>query len=242
VRDLSRAHLRFKGSLVTRPRTLARALLLAAVASTCVSALALPAFGSPPRSPNEATTLARARLIRDELNARYRSLPGRTLVVTEASSTKVVESFTLLSSDLREQRTVAAWNGVWFALCPARATCPYPAPRDGRPAAAYLPRQLALELAIRTFLETSASVVAVSLPTPHHFTVFVIQRTDLMCDPDLLALARAARSARMSAWPRPTVDRTTRPRIFVFVGMEPTPTGRESFAAIPRWPDPSGEG
>ena len=209
---------------------------------TCVSALALPAFGSSPRSPNETTTLARADVIRDDLNARYRRLPGRRLVITEASSTSVVESFTLLSSDLQEQRTVAARNGVWYALCLARATCLYPAPRDGRPPSAYRPRQLALELSLRTFLETSASVVAVSLPTPHHFTVFVIQRAELMDDADLLSLPRATRRDGVSAWRRPTVDRATRPRIFVFIGMEPTTAGRESFAAIPRWPDPSSEG
>ena len=226
---------------MAKPPILVGALLLVAGALTCFSALALPAFGSSPRLPNESTTLARAEGIRDELNARYRRLPGRRLIVTEASSTNVVESFTLLSSDLQELRTVAARNGVWYALCLARATCPYPAPRDGRPASAYLPRQLALELSIRTFLETSASVVAVSLPTPRDFTVFVMQRAELMGDADLLALPRATTREGVSAWRRPTVDRATRPRIFVFVGMEPTPSGRESFAAIARWPDPSNE-
>jgi hypothetical protein len=227
---------------VAKPRTLVGALLLAAVALTCFSALALPAFGSSPRSPNEATTLARAEVIRDELNARYRSLSGRRLVITEASSTSVVESFALLSPDLQERRTVAARNGVWYALCPPRATCPYPPPRDGRPASAYLPRQLALELSIRTFLETSVNVVAVSLPTPHHFTVFVVERAEVMGDADLLSLPHATRRDGASVWRRPTVDRATRPRVFVFLGMEPTPTGRESFAAIPHWPELSSEG
>ena len=39
-------------------------------------------------------------------------------------------------------------------------------PRRGRPASAFVPRRQALELALRTFLETSATVVSVSLPTP----------------------------------------------------------------------------
>jgi hypothetical protein len=214
-----------------------RALALTMIALTCAFALTLPALGSPSRPAADSKTLARAQVIRAELNARYGSLPGRSLAVAEASSTSVVESFTLLSSNLQESRTVAAGNGVWYAICPARATCPYPAPRHGRPASAYLPRRLALELAVRTFLETSASVVAVSLPTPGFFTLFVVERNELTGDTDLLPLARAPRQMNASAsWPRATVDRVTRPRVFVFLSMDTTRSGRETITAIPRWP------
>jgi hypothetical protein len=34
---------------------------------------------------------------------------------------------------------------------------------------------------------------------------------------------------------RRAIDEVTRPRIFVFLGLVPTPTGRETLAAAPRW-------
>jgi hypothetical protein len=165
-------------------------------------------------------------------------VPGRGLAVTEATTTGVIESFTLVTPDLLDARVVAADNGLYFALCPPAADCPYPARRLARPAADLLPRRLALELALRAFLETSATVVAVSLPTPR-FVLFVVERDELAREVDMPALAAALAgrpAGATGASLAETVDRVTRPRVFVVVGLEPTPSGRGTLAAIPRWP------
>jgi len=160
------------------------------------------------------------------------------LAVTETTSTGVVESFTLLTPDLLETRFLPADNGIYYAICPVRATCPFPAPRFARPAADLVPRRLALELALRTFLETSADVVAVSLPTPR-FIVFIAERSELAREVDLPTLARALDgdpARALAASLAEVVDRMTRPRTFLFLGLEPTPSGRDSWAGVPCWP------
>ena len=106
--------------------------------------------------------LSHARTIKTEISARY--VRGPKLAVTEASPTGVIESFLLLTADFLGLRVVPAVNGIHYAICPVRATCPYPGPRSARPASAFVPRRQALELALKTFLETSATVVSVSLP------------------------------------------------------------------------------
>jgi hypothetical protein len=182
--------------------------------------------------------LAHAQTVRREITARYARQTGPRLVVTEASSTAVVESFTLLTASLDETKVVAADNGVYFAICPRGARCPYPARRFARPAADFLPRRQALELALRIFLETSADVVAVSLPT-RRFILFVVDRDELAREVDIPAVAEALNgdpSHALTAWLQRLVDRVTRPRIFVFLGLEPTPSGRDTLSAIPRWP------
>jgi hypothetical protein len=188
----------------------------------------------------EPKRLARAQRIRAEVDARYRALPVPGLAVTEASSTGVVESFALLTQDLLERRHVSAGNGIYYAICPVRATCPYPARHLARPAAHFVPRRLALELALRTFLETSADVVAVSLPTPR-FIAFIVERKELVREVDLPALAKALRGDptrdTLSSSLEEVVDRLTRPRVFLAAGLEPTPSGRDAWAGIPRWPD-----
>jgi hypothetical protein len=187
----------------------------------------------------EPPSLARAQTIRSQIDARYRVLHGHGLAVTEASSTGVVESFTLLTPDLLEMRYLSAENGIYYAICPVRATCPYPVRRLARPAADLVPRRLALELALRTFLETSADVVAVSLPTPR-FIAFIVERGELAHEVDLPALAKALRGSpdrALSPSLEGVVDRVTRPRIYLAAGLEPTPSGRDSWAGIPRWPE-----
>ena len=63
-------------------------------------------LGPPPRGRRRSNrdSLARAQTIRAQLDARYRVMRGRGLAVTEATSTGVVESFTLLTFDLLETR------------------------------------------------------------------------------------------------------------------------------------------
>lgn len=214
-----------------------RIRLVLAPLATVLLAVA-PAHASATASALEPRSLARAQAIRAQLDARYRSMPGRGLAVTEASPTGVVESFTLLTPDLLETRVFAADNGIYFAVCPVRATCPYPARRLARPAADLATRRLALELALRTFIETSADLVVVSLPTPR-FIVFIVERGELAREVEIPTLARALKrdpSRALSASLEGIVDRVTRPRVFRFMGLEPTATGRTSWAGLPRWP------
>jgi hypothetical protein len=192
----------------------------------------------------EPSSLARAQTIRAQLDARYRVVRGRGLAVTEASATGVIESFTLLTADLLETRLLPAENGIYYAICPVRASCPYPAPRFTRPAADLFPRRLALELALRTFLETSADVVAVSLPTAR-FILFVVEREELPREVDLSALAEALDrdpSRPLSSSLKVLVDRVTRPRVYVALGLESTPSRRDTLVAMPRWPVVSANG
>jgi hypothetical protein len=179
--------------------------------------------------------LKQARTIKSDVSARY--VRGPRLAVPEASSTDVVESYVVLTPDLLGIRVVPADNGIYYAICPVRSTCPYPA--RPRPASAFAPRREALELAVRTFLETSATLVAVSLPTPDYFVFFLVERDELAREIDIAALARVlssnpARSPAASL--RRIVDEITRPRLFVSLGLEPTPSGRFALGAAPLWP------
>ncbi len=217
-----------------------RRLLVSCAAGAMLAvgaASSVPAEASSTASALEPRALARAKAIRGQVDARYRLLPGRKLTVTEATSTGVVESFKLLTPDLLETRVLAADNGIYYAICAVRATCPYPTRRSARPAADPVPRRLALELALRTFLETSADIVAVSLPTPR-FILFVVERTELAREVDLPTLAKALDgdpSRALSASLEGVVDRVTRARLFLFLGLEATPSGRDSWAGLPRW-------
>ena len=189
------------------------------------AALATSALATIP-APVSATTpeaLTRARVIRAEVNARYRLMPGRKLVVTEATTTGVVDSLTLVSDPLEPWRVVPADNGIYFAICSARAKCPYPTRRAAWPVAAFLPRREALELALRTFLETSASLVVVALPTAAPAWV-VFERDDLLGSIDALLvrdqLGRLELAGRELA---DLVDQITRGRLFLPLPILPPP-------------------
>jgi hypothetical protein len=215
-----------------------RKALVVGVAGALLAAGALPAR-SGGVSALEPASLAPAQTIRAQVDSRYRVPRAGGLAVTEASSTGVVESFALLTPDLLRTRHVPAANGIYYAICPVGAACPYPVRRLARPAADLVPRRLALELAVRTFLETPAAVVAVSLPTPG-FAAFVVERDELAHEVDLAALAAALRAhpARaLSPSLGGVVDRVTRPRVFLALGLEPAPGGGDSWVGIPRWPE-----
>ncbi len=203
---------------VPRKLPLALATLAAAVA-------AAPAYSSATAPALEPEALTRAQIIRAEINAQYRLRPGRKLVVTEATSTGVVQSLTLVTDWLEPPRVVPADNGIYFAICPARATCPYPGRSAARPAAAFLPRRQALELALRTFLETSASLVVVALPTAEPAWV-VFQRDDLLASIDAPALLdQLAQDPAIIDTPlRERVGRLSRPRLFSPLPILPLPS------------------
>ncbi len=186
----------------------------------------------------EPEALTRALVIRAEVDARYRLVPGRKFAVTEASPTGVIDSFTLFASPLEMPRVVPADNGIYFAICPVRATCPYPGRRFARSPAAFMPRRAALELAVRTFLETSASLVVVSLPTSQ-FVLLVLERDDVMGEVDPYALRDALAGDPASApgaGLRRIVDRLTLPRLFLPWGLVPISETRETLVAACLWP------
>jgi hypothetical protein len=205
---------------------------LATAALAVGAAAALPAPVSADLSPPQPDALAHAREIRAEVDARYRRPHGPKLAVTEASSTGVVDSFTLFGNALEEPRVVPADNGIYYAICPVGATCPYPG-RSARPATAFLPRREALELALRTFLETSATVVVVSLPTPR-FVLLIVERDDLLADVDAPAL-RDALSGDPAAATEPAlrrvVDQLTLPHLFLAWALAPVSGTRETLVA-----------
>jgi hypothetical protein len=176
--------------------------ILVVIALLAVGAVAaFPVQASPSASKLEPSSLTRAQAIRAQMEGRYRVVPGRGLAVTEATPTGVVESFTLLTSDLLELRVLPADNGIYYALCPVHATCPYPARRFARPAADPVPRRLALELALRTFLETSADLVAVSLPTSR-FMAFIVERQELAREVTCRRWRRHSAATRRAPSPR----------------------------------------
>ncbi|HSI98740.1 MAG TPA: hypothetical protein VK926_10295 [Gaiellaceae bacterium] len=204
---------------------------LACLAATSVS-LASPDVDAP------EARLARAQSIRAELNTQARLVPRPAFTIRESTTMYPLESLTLLTEDLFERRFVSAERGIWYGMCPLEGICPSPAPRLARPAADVLPRRLALELAVRTFLATDAEVVAVSLPTPRT-VAFVITREELVNEVDLrtlLAALRAEQVPETSSVLRKVVNELTLARTFLFVGFEPGPNGGLSWAGMPRWP------
>jgi hypothetical protein len=170
----------------------------------------------------EPDALTRAHAIRAEVNARYRPLPGRELVVTAATSTGAGSWLALWNHDWLGGRIVPTDNGIFFDTCSARATCPYPARRAAWRVDAFMPRRLALELAVRTFLETSVSLVVVSLPTAQPVWA-VFEREDLFANIDAQAvLDRLASSPAVIDFPlRELVGRLTRPRLFAPAALGP---------------------
>jgi hypothetical protein len=205
-------------------RNLSRNLPLALASLAAGAVAASPAPAATTTSALAPETLTRARVIRAEVNARYRLMPGRKLVVTEATTTGVVETLTLVTDWLEPPRVVPADNGIYFAICSVRAKCPYPARSAAWRAAAFLPRRQALELALRTFLETSASLVVVALPTAEPVWV-VFQRDDLLADMDAPTVLNqpASNPAAIDTPLRELVRRLTRPRLFLPLPILPPP-------------------
>ena len=211
------------------PRSVDLMLILALLLAS--AALSAPASAAPTSGhDSESPTLARARIIRSELNARYRLVRSPALRVTEASTTGIFDSLTLLTDFSEAPRVVPAGNGVYFAICTAGARCPYPRRSASLPATAFLPRRLAIELALRTFRETSATLVVVALPTARP-TWVVLERdallaSDVAAEPALLARHPALSDAVV----RQLVDAFTREHLFVPLPILP-PTHETIYAA-----------
>ena len=196
-------------------------LVLVTLATAGVGATPAHSSGA---SALEPEALAQARVIRAEVTARYRLPPGRRLVVTESTSTGVVRSLTLITDWLESGHIVPADNGIYYAICSARAKCPYPARSAAFPAEASQPRRMALELALRTLLETSVNLVVVALPTARPAWL-VVERDDVLASVDVPAMTDrlASNPAAIDPPLREFVDRLTRPRLFVPLPILPPP-------------------
>lgn len=209
-------------------RRIAVALLLGFTACTTAAS----ADASSSAAELQPQTLVRAKVIRTEVNARYRRLSGRKLTVSEVTSTAVVESLTLIADPLQSPRVVPAGNGVYFALCSVRATCPLPARSAAWAPYAFRPRRQALELAVRAFSETSVSLVVVALPTWSP-TWIVFERDALSSEVGApLRDQLAAHPGFADAGLRAAVDRLTLGRTFVPLGIEEVAPGRETIVAV----------
>jgi hypothetical protein len=214
--------------VATQWRSRSHTRVVAAVAlGGAVAALLGTGAAFPLHSPATALALTpdaltRAQAIRAEVNARYRLLPGRRLLVTEATSTEGVTMLTLMTADWLDGLVVPMDNGINFSICSARARCPYPARRAAWRVAAFMPRRQALELALRTLLETTVSLVVVSLPTAQPVWA-VFERDDLFANIDAPeVLDRLASSPAVIDFPlRELVGRLTRPRLFAPAALGP---------------------
>jgi hypothetical protein len=201
-----------------------RVSLLAAIALAVGTAGAVHATAPPAQL--DPAALHRARVIRAEVSARYGVVPGRRLAVTESTSTGVVESLTLVTDWLTLPRVVPAHNGLYFAVCTARARCPYPVRPLAWQRSAFLPRRIALEVAARAFLETTVSLVVVLLPTARP-TWVVFERDELSAATDIGAVRDrlSGDPSVVDAFMRQLVFELTQPRLYVPLPILPPPDG-----------------
>lgn len=187
------------------------------LAAATVAALGLAATAHARSDLDEP--LAGARAIAAQVDSRFSGLR-----VTEASSTAVVDSLTLFGEGV-DPRVVDTAEGVYYAVCPVRATCPFPG-RKARSASALAPRRVALELAARTFAETAADLVVVSLPTPR-FVLLVLERHELDADATVRTLEAADAEAV-----RAVVDDVTVRSLFEGVALAPDANGGTTLLAV----------
>jgi hypothetical protein len=209
---------------VSVARTVAGFVVLA-LCAVCGAALAGDASARP-----DPDVIDRAAAIRADVTARYASTQG--LVVTEASSTDVVGSLTLWSADGTSVREVPTVRGVYYALCPTRARCPFPSRKRARPVSSFAPRRAALELAIRTFGETTADPVVVSLPT-RRWVLLVLERSELAAIAPTTARGAGGdpRVAPTEAM-RAAVDELTLPHLYAPFALGTGSDGTETLAAV----------
>jgi hypothetical protein len=216
---------------MSTPR-LIRILLFASAALAAGAVPAIPASAAKSAPELHPQALVRAKAIRTNVNARYRRLPGRKLAVNEVTSMGVVDSVSLIVDPLEPPQVLPAENGIYFALCTVGARCPHPPRSAAWPATAFLPRRQALELAVRAFTQTAASLVVVALPTWSP-TWVVFERDDLSAEIGAPLRAQLGADPRFAdAGLRAAVDELTLGRTFVPLGIEPVAPGQETFLAL----------
>lgn len=213
-------------------RTVREGTLLVTLGLAAGVASASPVVAAGPPEPDR--TLAQARVIRAEVSAHSRRMLGRKLAVIEVSTTGVVASITL-DDWVGQPRVVPAADGIYYAICTIGATCPYPARAAAWRPVAYLPRRLALDLALRTFVETSASIVVAALPTTRPVWV-VFERDDILADLDVLTVLDQLRRplAADDGQLRNLVHQVANERDFVPLAILPASSeGGETIVAVP---------
>jgi len=174
-------------------------------------------------------TLERARRIAREVETRQRPA-GPRIDVTDVSLTLVVASVELGASGAQPGRTIPADRGVHFAVCPAGTVSCATAERRNTPRAVPAAGRIGLELALRTFLETSASLVVVSLPRAERRpTALVFERSFLRgIDADALL-----RQLGEDATAGDRLDRVARRHLVALAGLASYSQTRDSLLAVP---------
>jgi hypothetical protein len=181
-----------------------------------------------------APSLRRATEIAREVERRYR-LTGRAgLPVGEVTTMTAVASLALVAGD-GSTRAVATDDGIHFALCP-KAARPRCSVGHRAPHGAKLPRRQALELALRTFLETPLTLAVFTLPQSDTRTVLlVVERARLLAQVDPRSLARRlARTDAKATSLDATVDHLTGRSLFVLAGLVAFSGTRDSLVAQQR--------
>lgn len=205
-----------------------------------------PSRGSPPAASEVAAgelardqaarrrmapTLAHARRIALQVGQRS----GRTsrLAVSDVSLTLIVATIELGAGRSRPARSISADEGIHFAVCPtATSTCLAPA-RDGAQAAARAARRLGLELALRTFLETSARLVVVALPSVKEPIALVFERSLLDAIDGEASLRRLHRNAVSLG----RLDRIASAHLVALAGLVSYSQTRDSLLVVPLDPE-----
>ena len=117
------------------------------------------------------------------------------------------------------------------ALCPTRTTCPFPSRKRARPVAAFAPRQAALELALRSFAETTADPIVVSLPT-RRWVILVLERSELAASTVRPHSTRVTILASCRRGVRATVDELTLRHLYTPFALGTGSDGTETLAAV----------
>ena len=178
-----------------------------------------------------APTLQRAKGIAREVESSYRPAAGTRFHVTDVSLTLVVATVELGASASQPARSIPADDGVHFAVCPAgTAMCAAPGRGVSRRAFSAAGR-VGLELVLRTFLETQATLVVVSLPRADGWppAALVVERSFLRgIDADAL-LRQLDEGA--SAGDRP--DRVALHYLVALAGLASYSATRDSLLTVP---------
>jgi hypothetical protein len=193
-------------------------------AATAASAPSVASLSS--REGTAPATLAHAAVIRADTNTRYRNMPGREPIIAESTTTGTVDSLTLVGGFAGDGYVVPASNGIYYALCPTAARCTFGSGRRSWAPTAYLPRRLAVEIALRTLDETTADLVVVSLPTatPVWLVFERAQLLDGMEAIDWYVHLRHPPGTDSKPFRKLLLERT-RPALFVPLPVLPPPPG-----------------
>jgi hypothetical protein len=177
-----------------------------------------------------APTLQRARGIAREVETRHRPAARTRFDVTDVSLTLVVASVELGASGSQPARSIPADNGVHFTVCPAgTAMCAGPGRGVSRRASSAAGR-VGLELALRTFLETPATLVVVSLPRAKGRPTALVFERSFLRGIDAQALLRQLGE---DATAGDRLDRVARAHVVALTGLASYSHTRDSLLALP---------